>query len=247
MMIKITEHCSMECTHCMNAATPNNVHMDFDTFKKAIRFQNTHGGSFMILTGGEPTEHPMFKDFLKYALENTRAIVTVTTNGVWMTEHYDDVSNLYDMYDKRLAWQVTSDKRYYPHLIDLSLPVFKIGNVMTFDKIGSPIYPIGRAKDMPSENKCSKCFNIRAITRQVSESTTLGIILGMMNVKGYFCTPHIAVNGDIKVGESDLCPPCSHIDKNEREIRQDILDFRCHKCDSINDKLPPEHKKLLGE
>lgn len=248
MMIKITEHCSMGCTHCMNAAIPNNVHMEFDMFKKAVDFQNNYGGSMMLLTGGEPTEHPEFERFLEYSIEHALAFITIATNGIWLAGHYDYANHLCKDYKERIMWQVTADPRYYPHPVDLSLPVFKLDSIVCTDKVG-PIYPMGRAKDnnIGSFNKASKCFNIRAVTRQVSPACDLGHIVSMMNIKGYFCTPHIAVDGSIKVGESDLCPPCSHIDKPEHEIRQDILKFRCHVCDEANANLPPEYKKLLGD
>lgn len=247
MMVKITEHCSMGCTHCMNAAMPNNVHMDFDTFKKAIRFQNKYGGIFLLLTGGEPTEHPQFQKFLEYALDNVNTPITVATNGIWMTEHEEYIRSLQDVYEERLMWQVSADPRYYPSPVNLMLPVFQLDSVVCSDKIG-PIYPMGRAKEnsIGHFNNASKCFNIRAVTRQMTRANLLEIIT-TMNTKGYFCTPHIAVDGSIKVGESDLCPPCSHIDKDERQIKQDILDFRCHKCDEVNNKLPLEYRKLLGD
>lgn len=238
----------MWCTHCMNANTPNNVHMDFDTFKKAVEFQKKYGGIMMLLTGGEPTEHPEFKRFLEYAIENTMAYITIATNGTWMPQNYDYICYLNDAYRHRLLWQVSADKRYYPYPVDLSLPVFQVDNVVCSDTIG-PIYPMGRAKEngLGAFNKASKCFNIRAITRQVSPVCGLSHIIDMMNMRGYFCTPHIATDGTIKLGESDLCPSCSHIDKTEDVIKQDILNFRCHACDEVNDKLPPEYRKLLGD
>jgi MoaA/NifB/PqqE/SkfB family radical SAM enzyme len=64
MMIKITEKCSMGCSHCMNNATPNGKHMVDATFVKVIKFQKKYGGPFCMITGGEPSEHPMFKQYL---------------------------------------------------------------------------------------------------------------------------------------------------------------------------------------
>lgn len=248
MMIKITEHCSMGCSHCMNNATPNNKHMDFDTFKKAIDFQRKYGGPFVFITGGEPTEHPDFMSFIHYAgnvLYN--CFITVTTNGVWLQNNEDKVIWLQNNFGDRIAFQVTSDKRFYPTQIDLSLPVFKHKNVVVCEEI-EHIYPQGRAVDnnLEWESKCSKCFNIRAITSQV-EVKDLRVIISMMVLKNKFCTPHISIDGHIKLGESDLCPNCSHINKTHNEIINDILNFRCNKCKIINDKLPENYKKLIGE
>ena len=113
MMIKITEHCSMGCSHCMNNATPNNKHMDLNTFKKALDFQKTYGGPFCMITGGEPTEHPAFAFYLGIAMETLKnCYVTVATNGVWMQDNADFVSNMNNMYGNRLMFQVTNDRGY---------------------------------------------------------------------------------------------------------------------------------------
>lgn len=248
MMIKITEHCSMGCTHCMNNATPNNKHMDFDTFKKVIDFQKRYGGPFCIISGGEPTEHPSFPYFLGYAMENLRqCYVTITTNGLWMQEHADFIIGMDNIHSNRLMFQVTNDERFYPTPIDWTNPVFQLDNVITCDKI-QQIYPQGRAVDnnLEWESKACKCFNVRAITNQVSVKD-LRLIISMLALKAKFCTPHITIDGHIKLGESDLCPNCSHIDKPEEEIIRDILSFRCNGCKHINDSLPQEYKKVIGE
>ena len=251
MMIKITEHCSMGCSHCMNNATPNDKHMNFDTFKKAVDFQKKYGGPFAIITGGEPTEHPEFEKFLGYIAMylNTfnSSYITITTNGVWMQNNEKFIKDLNHHYGNTIMFQVTNDKRYYPTLIDLSLPVFHYDNVIVCDKV-EQIYPQGRAvsNNLEWDSKASKCFNVRAITNQI-EHKDLQTVIGMLAIKGKFCTPHIDVNGFIKLGESDLCPVCSHIDKVHDEIIQDILNFKCKQCDHINRNLPQEYRNIIGE
>lgn len=248
MMIKITEKCSMGCTHCMNRATPEGKHMNFPTFQKAIEFQKKYGGPFCIITGGEPTERTVFINILNYAIDMLPdCIITVTTNGVWMQTHEDYIKHLYEEYGTRVMFQVTTDKRFYPTLIDLSLPVFHYGNVLVCTEVPQ-IKPQGRALDnnLEWESKCSSCFNVRAITHQV-EDKNLQSIIGILASKGKFCTPHIAIDGHIKLGESDLCPNCSHIDKPHDEIIKDILDFRCKGCKHVNDRLDDMYKKIIGE
>ena len=248
MMIKITEKCSMHCKHCLNDATSCENHMDFHTFKKAIAFQKMYGGPFCIMTGGEPTEHPLFAYFIGFIMEELKdCFITVTTNGVWMQDNESFIRNMNEVYGVRLMFQVTNDERYYPTRINLSLPVFNLDNVVVCEEIAQ-IYPQGRAlyNNLPWESKGSKCFNIRAITHQV-EVKDLRIIIGMLAVKQKFCTPHIGIDGCIKLGESDLCPACSHIDKSHNEIIKDILEFRCDGCKHVNDSLPQEYRKIIGE
>ncbi len=248
MMIKITEKCSMGCTHCMNRATPNGNHMDFDTFMKAIAFQKEYGGSFCLITGGEPTEHPAFEHFLGYAVSALpKCFITVATNGLWMTQNERFIKLVHETHGDRVLFQVTSDPRYYPTPVDLNHPVFKYDNVVTCD-IVPQIYPQGRALDnnLPWTAKACKCFNVRAIPRQIVVKD-LGMIIAMLAVKGKFCTPHISIDGHIKVGESDLCPNCSHIDKPANEIVLDILQFKCGQCNHVNCNLSQEFKELIGE
>ena len=248
MMIKITEHCSMGCTHCMNCATPNGKHMSIETFQKAIDFQKQYGGPFCIITGGEPTEHPAFPYMLGIAMERlNHCYITVTTNGLWMQNNANFVFNMNQIYGTRLMWQVTNDDRYYPIRVDWNHSVFQFENVITCDKV-EHIYPQGRAMDnnMEWESKASKCFNVRAIAHQFTIKD-LSLIISTLAVKGKFCTPHISIDGHIRLGESDLCPNCSHIDKSQMEIIDDILNFRCSGCKIINDNLPENFRKIIGE
>ena len=248
MMIKITEKCSMYCGHCLNNATSHGSHMTLATFQKAIEFQKEYGGPFCIITGGEPTEHPLVPYFIGLFMEQlTDCFVTVATNGVWMQDNESFIRNMNEIYGPRLMFQVTNDKRYYPTRINLSLPVFELNNVIVCEELAR-IYPQGRAlfNDLEWESKGSKCFNVRAITHQIGIKDLRNII-GMLAVKQKFCTPHISINGEIKLGESDLCPACSHIDKTHDEIIKDILEFRCDGCKHVNDNLPHEYRQVIGE
>lgn len=247
-MIKITSKCSMNCSHCMNDATANGKHMDFDTFKKVVLFQNKYGSPLCMITGGEPSEHPEFKAFLEYAVQNMPyTFITVATNGLWMTIDPDFVNYCMTRYSIRILFQVSHDPRYYPIPIDLSLPVFRLPNVAVINNIPK-LYPQGRAleNNMSWEAKGSKCFNVRAVANQV-DVKSLAHIISILAVKEKICTPHIAIDGSIKLGESDLCPPCSHIDKSHDDIMQDILNFKCQKCNHVNCNLEPQYKQLIGE
>jgi MoaA/NifB/PqqE/SkfB family radical SAM enzyme len=110
--------------------------MTFNAFKDAIEFQKKYGTMFLILSGGEPTEHPDFKNFLLYALnELPYCMITVTTNGVWMQSNEDFVQYILEKYDKRAMFQVTSVPEYYPVQINTALPVFSLSNVVVCTKI----------------------------------------------------------------------------------------------------------------
>lgn len=257
MMIKITEVCNMGCKHCMNDAKPYGHHMTMDMFRQAVHFQCLYGGPLMIITGGEPTEHPKFEEMVNYATSvhtyypiRIPLLITITTNGVWMQDNFNFVE--WTIRNKNVTWQVTTVDGLYPYKIDTELPVFKLKNVVVCREIEA-MYPMGRAleNNLPWQSKASKCFNIRAISKQLADQHKLGncamrTILSTMAANGKMCTPHIAPNGAIKLGESDLCPICSWLDRPEHEILEDILNFECHKCDFINKTLPPEYQVFLN-
>ena len=249
MMIKITEKCSMGCTHCMNNATCNGKHMTFDVFKDVIEFQKKNGGLFCFLTGGEPFEHPDFMQFLSYARQQLPyTIIVIATNGIAL-QNPSFEKLVYDLGNTTpyVLFQVCNDKRYYPTSIDLSLPVFHMKNVTLVTEI-EKLYPQGRTLDngLKWESKASRCYNIRAIAHQLVNPTLYDII-SLLVFMGKTCTPHISINGNIKLGESDLCPICSNISKSDDEIVNDIINFRCHNCDHVNCNLSNTYKHLIGE
>ena len=248
MMTKITEKCSMGCSHCMNDAKKTGNHMSFDTFKKVVEFYKQVSPTFGFITGGEPFEHPDCIKFIEYYLEEIpSAILTIATNGVAF-ESPDIAKFVYKMSKKEgypVTFQVSTDTKYYPYQIDTNLPVYHLDNIVLINKIPK-IYPQGRAVSNNLEWKAigSKCFNCRAMAHQMSVKS-FPLLLSMLAVKDRFCTPHIDINGNIKLGESDLCPVCSNIFKPHNEIFNDILKFDCNKCDFINKNLPSEYLNII--
>lgn len=247
MLVKITDKCSMGCSHCMSDCTPNGEEMSLKVFEDVIKFQNTYGGLVMTISGGEPTEHTNFKSFLRYAITHTNkeTKILVTTNGLWLTENLDFMKELYIGYPtEKCEFQIVVDDRYYPIHVNESSPVFDLPNVMLCHDVYQ-LYPQGRAlqNKLPFKAKSSKCFNIRALVKQLDFS--LVDIFYQLNMKGKFCTPHIDINGAILLGESSLCPVCSSIYSSEKTILNDIKIFQCHQCDFINNNLAPEYKKFV--
>lgn len=104
----------------------------------------------------------------------------------------------------------------------------------------------GRAKDnnLPWKARASKCFNLRAITKQMP-NPSIGLIVESLLTKGFFCTPAIGIDGSIRLGESFLCPKVTSIYEPEEVIIQKIKDFECHQCDEINNQLPEIYHQFL--
>ena len=234
----------------MSDCTPKGKHIHYNTFVDAMNFQLKYGGFTCMLSGGEPTEHPDFVELVKLACEMMKseygraAVVTVTTNGLWLCDNAPFVKMMSKKYPY-CVFQVVVDDRYYPVHVDESNKVFTYHNVMLCKDVAR-IYPQGRAltNNLEWEAKASKCFNVRALTKQLKVNSLISI-LAYMNMRGYFCTPHIDIHGNILLGESSLCPPASTIYKTEQEIIEDITNFQCHQCDFVNKDLPEEAKTFV--
>lgn len=256
MLLCITEKCSMGCPHCMDDAKPDGQHMTLETLEKAMDFiiENKIYHS-IIVTGGEPTEHPVFPMFMGYiiaALEkySLKSIITVTTNGFWILENEENRECA-----KRIAsgsknvqvnFQVSADPHFYPKRLDVTKRIWRENGFVLCDNCIEQVYPQGRAKmnNLPWKAKASKCFNVRALTKQLA-SPTLESVIWTLAENGKFCTPTIKINGDIVLGESFLCPTCASIYNSGEEIIQKIKDFKCHGCDIINDNLDMRYRQFV--
>jgi len=252
MILSITESCSMGCIHCMNDAVSCDKHMDLATFKDSIKFFNKYGGIELIISGGEPTEHPEWIKFLTYALENARGPmnvchVTLTTNGKYFIGNQDLQKYMMILMDKYRDFniQITYDKRYYPEELNFDETFFYLTPVVFCNKV-EYIYPMGRAKNnnLPWNSKASKCFNIRSLVRNLKSLSQATLVLA---TKMKFCTPRINYDGRISLGESSLCPKICNIHEGEQTIVDKICKFKCDGCSIINDNLSKEYKMAIGE
>ena len=252
MLISITEKCRMGCTHCMDVATPEGNDMTIETFEKAIEFLNKHSCPVGIITGGEPTENPLWLEMIEFALQNHKGVVganiTLATNGMNISGNQEcqrRLLSLFEKYHSRFMIQITHVEKYYPIDVDFSDYFFQHPNVVICDQIEA-IYPQGRAKEnnLPYMSKGSKCFNLRSIVRQGKDLTNAIVLLAM---SGRFCTPRVNWNGDIKLGESRLCPSVATIWDSDKFIVDKICDFRCHGCDIVNKQLDPKYLRAIGE
>lgn len=253
MLLKLTEKCSMGCTHCMNSATPEGKHMTLDTLNDVLEFLiRNNAYEHIIVTGGEPTEHPDFELMMdriltRFSEEKRLSVITIATNGFWCLEHQDVAARIAagTPYTK-VFWQVSTDSRYYPKDLPLHKRLWREPGFILCNKCVTQIYPQGRARDnnLPWKARASKCFNVRAVAKQM-KNPSIGLIVEHLLVSHFYCTPAIRIDGGISLGESDHCPKAASIYDSEAEIIQKIIDFKCHQCDFINDSLDPIYKQFL--
>jgi sulfatase maturation enzyme AslB (radical SAM superfamily) len=59
MLIRVTNKCTMGCRHCMiEASAPDGEHMTSEMFEKALDISSLLYSHVILLSGGEPFEHP---------------------------------------------------------------------------------------------------------------------------------------------------------------------------------------------
>lgn len=253
MLVSITEKCSMGCNHCMSDCKPDGQHMTKQTLIAVCNFLiNCNAADHFVLTGGEPTEHPDFIEmmdiiFEKFGKTGQEHLMTITTNGFWCLEHIEEAKRIAKGTDNlKVFWQVSTDSRFYPKELPLTKRLWREPGFTLCPDCVEYVYPQGRARDNNLEwsAKASKCFNVRAITKQLPNPTIENIVRTLLN-RMKFCTPSISIDGKIKLGESCLCPAVASIYDDEAYIIQKIKDFKCHGCDMINDNLPDLYKRFL--
>lgn len=169
--------------------------------------------------------------------------ITFITNGRELVRNgslYDRVTSFKKFAGKnRLLIQVTDDPRFYPDplttkerywlskLVDIIEPV--PGN--PHDKTQC-LYPQGRALENHPDTKWymvgPKCANVRLMTLQ-GISTIHDIVLHLISI-GKTCTPTIAPDGSIKLGESALCPSVASIYDDEKQMISKIKNSNCRSC-----------------
>lgn len=89
-IIEITNHCNLECPICI-VQNRNNYHMTREEFANTIDGIIEKEGTLdtVNLSGGEPTIHPLFLEFLDIAKRPEISRVSISTNGLRIASDYD--------------------------------------------------------------------------------------------------------------------------------------------------------------
>lgn len=233
MLIKITTQCSMGCSHCMEDALPYGEHMSMEVFIKSLKFiERTYRSLKMILlSGGEPLEHPQIFDFLEL-LHGWKTVLM--SNGLFLKN--DTLREKVLSYD--ISVQVYNDPRYYPIKVD----VFEYPKIIFGTSINK-MSPFGRAvtNKLAAERMSPLCYNLRSCARTLKDFSESVLALRM---SGKMCSPSINVLGDVLAGESRFCHKIGTIESSEEELLQKLLTMECNKC-GLEDNLPSMLKTII--
>ena len=97
-VVTITSACNLDCPICyVHNKNDDAFHMGIDDFERVLHhLRADHGGDLDLLnlTGGEPTVHPRFLDFLERAQQAGIHRVTICTNGIRLARDEELVKRL---------------------------------------------------------------------------------------------------------------------------------------------------------
>lgn len=234
MLVRITNRCRMGCSHCMVEAGPDGDHMSLETFKKVVDLIERHDLMLLMISGGEPLEHPQFFEMIKLA--RSLPVKMILSNGMFLEDE--------SLRDRVLALdlpvQITNDPRFYPRRV----PIIQHPNVMYEDHIRT-ITALGRAveNDIPNTNRIAPmCFNLRSIVRQFR--TFWPAVLQLRTMQK-MCSPSINVDGSIVCGEAPSCFKIGTIESSDEELVQNLLSMDCNQC-GMESQLEDRYRQAIG-
>lgn len=255
MLIKVTNYCSMGCSHCMENSTVAGLHMTTETFHKALDLTATLEGlawsagapKKVLLSGGECTEHPDIIEFIKDAFRRNYQVFLIS-NGMWLDNTELRASILRPEW-KNLMIQITNDPRFYPSKPE-NIPD---DNRLVFIPSLTKLIGLGRLKrknvpDGIPMRSAPTSFNIRSLTRHFRDIKVAIAVQRLRANSGFsgHCSPSISSDGTLVAGESNLCFPIGNVNSTAMEITKAICDMQCNKCGLV-DNLTQEQKIAIGE
>lgn len=256
MLIQITNRCHMGCTHCMQNSNPRGKHMTEETFEQVIDFCKQARPLVVSVTGGEPTENPLWRAFVRELLAlPTKPVVAILTNGAWIDDDKTriNMARLIREAKGRVKVQVYSNPKYYPNhnwTVEREARFRSIGCLPDFT---DPIFmqDLGRARknckeEVSESDHVPSCINSHLIARQARD---LPHFLSMAAQAAKFCRPLIDPDGNVHMSESWLCQTVAHVSDGVDEVfRKMRLSRPCKGCQLYKnfEQLHPREMEFLN-
>ena len=255
MLIQITNRCHMGCPHCMQESAANGKHMKPETFEQVLQFVREAGPMVVNVTGGEPTEHPLWRAFAR-ALLGVKgvAVLSILTNGAWIEDNKTriDMARLVREANGRVKVQIYSNPLYYRD------HEWTVSHEAQFRSIGctpdfrSPLFmqDLGRARrncreEVEKSDFVPSCINSHLIAMQ---ARSMRQFFEMCVGAAKFCRPLIDPDGGIHMSESWRCQTVAHVSDGVDEAFRKIRASRpCGGCRLYKNftELHPKEMELL--
>jgi len=256
MLIKITNYCSMGCSHCMEDSTVAGQHMTRETFLDALALTERLEGlawkrgisKLLLLSGGEATEHPDVEWFLETARAAGYRRLLIT-NGLWLDDPELRAKILRPDWTDLMV-QVTNDPRFYPRA-PKAVPTDD-PRVMFVPSL-TMLVTLGRLKRSrlpatPPVRRGPTSFNLRSLTRSLHDVREALFVLRERAATGMsgHCSPSISSDGTIVAGETSNCFPIGDVRSSTEDVTHALVTMRCNRCGLVDD-LRQEEKLAIGE
>ena len=237
MLVRITEKCDMGCNHCMINAGPNGQHMDKAVYEQTLKFIKSLSFPFIMMTGGEPFQHPSIVEYLEMAQKQKIKII-VLSNGTFV----DDEELREKIIKMGIPVQITNDPRYYPRKItiwdhDKFYYIDSILGVSPFHRAVRNNIEITRLSPL--------CFNFRSFCRNPNIKDFKKAIHAL-RLQKKMCTPSINIDGSIAAGESNACSIFGTIYDSNLALTNNLCELKCGNCGLYKD-MPLEYLNAIGE
>jgi hypothetical protein len=209
--------------------------MTLDTFKQVLLFIEKTKFPLIMISGGEPMEHPGVFLMLKMALD-AGFKTTLLSNGMFLADQ--EVMKM--ILDLGILVQITNDPRFYPQKV----PYIEHKNIVYENSIRL-VSPFGRAlqNKIPVTRQSPLCFNLRSLVRYCHDFFQ-GLL--MLRERMKMCTPSINIDGSISAGESNSCYRIGTIYDTNLMLTNKLCSMTCSKCGLVNN-LESNYKRAIGE
>lgn len=267
MLIQITNTCRMVCKHCLNDSKQYDSHMTSMTWNKVLNHAKSSGVNVMLISGGEPTEHPYWNEIIDEACDNFTDVV-IPTNGMWINTDKEDLMLMILKKHPNCQVQITSVRGYYPLYDKIVTSVRELkqrlkvhpdrdmrrvefNQILPCIDVQLHMVSLGRAA------KDSECLNLASADEATTTSCFMGSLVASqidykqviqtMEGRGHFCKPRINYKGEIGWSESSLCPSFATVYNTPDEIQQKASEWRpCGKCRDYQKLLNNKQPKYLS-
>lgn len=216
MLVQITNRCRMGCPHCLDASVPDGGLMSPGVFNAAVHFARKSGEPHLILSGGEPSEHPLLFEFCRIASASGFKF-TLASNGMWLGDEKSEyrmerIARLpgfvgaqiysnpkwYRLHEETVSKYLSAVSRWKP--LGFHLDLAEIRGMLDLGRAKSNPEAQAEAAANPYHNSCLASCVTLAQSRSPNEFCAL------MIRQGRFCTPMIDWKGNVHMSESWLCP-----------------------------------------
>lgn len=233
----------------MQCASPERTEfMSKETFIEALKFAKYIHSSVVMISGGEPTSHPLFFEFIDELFSGEWNFVStaVLSNGTFLKNHeFAERLAEYTKRNSNFFVQVSSFKGLYDNYDYVHKPGLKalrlFGSQINVcdDSSEFLMKPLGRASSGPYYEEAKRlngfpsCANSCLILTQLKEKCGKGDVGALMERCHRFCLPIVSWNGSIRLGEAEQCKVVANISEPIETVNKKMFGFRpCGGCDS---------------